>query len=80
MPGFENAGWFGFFVPAGTPNDIVDKLYRDTVKALSDPETEAALAAQGMVAVGNAPDAFGNADQRRAREVGEDHHTTQADG
>ena len=58
LPGFENAGWFGFFVPAGTPGDIVDKLYRDTVKALSDPETEAALAGQGMVAIGNAPDAF----------------------
>ena len=58
LPGFENAGWFGFFVPAGTPSDIVDKLYRDTVKALSDPETEAALAGQGMVAIGNAPDAF----------------------
>jgi tripartite-type tricarboxylate transporter receptor subunit TctC len=58
VPGFENAGWFGFFVPAGTPNDVVDKLYRDSVKVLSDPETEAALAAQGMVAIGNAPDAF----------------------
>ena len=61
LPGFENAGWFGFFVPAGTPNDIVEKLYRDTVKALGDPETQAALAAQGMIAVGNEPDAFGSA-------------------
>ena len=61
LPGFENAGWFGFLVPAGTPNDIVDKIYRDTVKVLSDPETQATLAAQGMTAVGNAPDAFANA-------------------
>jgi tripartite-type tricarboxylate transporter receptor subunit TctC len=61
VPGFENAGWFGFLAPAGTPSDIVDKIYRDTVKVLSDPETQAALAAQGMTAVGNAPDAFGNA-------------------
>jgi tripartite-type tricarboxylate transporter receptor subunit TctC len=61
LPGFENAGWFGFLVPAGTPNDIVDKIYRDTVKVLSDPETQATLAAQGMTPVGNAPDAFANA-------------------
>ncbi|MCC6192844.1 MAG: tripartite tricarboxylate transporter substrate binding protein [Burkholderiales bacterium] len=61
LPGFENSGWFGFFVPAGTPTDIVDKIYRDTVKALNDPETEAALAAQGMVAIGNAPSAFAGA-------------------
>jgi tripartite-type tricarboxylate transporter receptor subunit TctC len=61
LPGFENTGWFGFLVPAGTPKDIVDKIYRDTVKVLSDPETQATLAAQGMSAVGNAPDAFANA-------------------
>jgi tripartite-type tricarboxylate transporter receptor subunit TctC len=61
LPGFENAGWFGIFAPAGTPKDIVDKIYRDTVKVLSDPETQATLAAQGMVAVGNAPDAFASA-------------------
>ena len=61
LPGFENAGWFGIFAPAGTPKDVVGKIYRDTVKVLSDPETQATLAAQGMVAVGNAPDAFASA-------------------
>jgi tripartite-type tricarboxylate transporter receptor subunit TctC len=60
LPGFENTGWFGFMVPAGTPSDIVDKIYRDTAKALNDPETQTTLTEQGMTAVGNAPDAFGN--------------------
>lgn len=48
-------GWFGFVVPAGTPKDVVDKIYRDTVKVLADPDTQARLAAQGMKAVGNTP-------------------------
>ena len=48
-------GWFGFVVPAGTPKDIVEKIYRDTVKVLADPDTQARLAAQGMKAVGNTP-------------------------
>jgi tripartite-type tricarboxylate transporter receptor subunit TctC len=61
LPGFENAGWFGFMVPAGTPSEIVDKIYRDTVKALNDVETQTTLTEQGMTAVGNAPDGFGNA-------------------
>jgi tripartite-type tricarboxylate transporter receptor subunit TctC len=67
-------------VPAGTPNDIVDKIYRDTVKVLSDPETQATLAAQGMTPVGNAPDAFAKRDDGRVGEVGEGHRATQADG
>jgi tripartite-type tricarboxylate transporter receptor subunit TctC len=61
VPGFENAGWFGFMVPAGTPSDVVDKIYRDTAKVLSDPETQTALTEQGMTPVGNAPDAFATA-------------------
>jgi tripartite-type tricarboxylate transporter receptor subunit TctC len=61
VPGFENTGWFGFMVPAGTPPDIVDKIYRDTAKVLSDAETQTTLTEQGMTSIGNAPDAFGNA-------------------
>lgn len=61
LPGFENAGWFGFMVPAGTSSDIVDKIYRDTAKALADSETQTALTEQGMTPIGNAPDAFASA-------------------
>src|SRR5688572_8951384 len=38
LPGFENLGWFGFMVPAGTPQTTIDKIYQDTVKALQMPE------------------------------------------
>jgi len=58
LPGFENTGWFGFMVPAGTPKDIVDKIYADTVKVLRDPDVQSRLAGQGMVSIGNSPADF----------------------
>jgi tripartite-type tricarboxylate transporter receptor subunit TctC len=58
VPGFENAGWFGFVAPHGTPKEIVDKVYRDTAKILHTTELKARLYAQGMTPVGDAPAAF----------------------
>jgi tripartite-type tricarboxylate transporter receptor subunit TctC len=61
IPGFENYGWFGIVAPAGTPKDIVFKVYRDTVKALDSSEMRARFFVQGMETVGNTPDEFARA-------------------
>ena len=61
LPGFENTGWFGFMLPAGTPQPIVDKVYRDTVKVLQNTEMKARLFVQGMTPVGNSPADFAKA-------------------
>ena len=46
VPGYEAIGWFGIVAPAGTPADIVNRLNREIVAALSVPEIrERALAA-----------------------------------
>jgi len=58
VPGFENAGWFGLLAPAGTPREVIEKVYRDSAKALQGDAFKAALAKQGMVPVGNTPAAF----------------------
>jgi len=58
LPGFENYGWFGIVAPAGTAKEIVDKVYRDTVKALDSTEMRARFFVQGMSTVGNAPADF----------------------
>ena len=55
LPGMKEAGlpaykldfWYGFFVPAGTPPDIVKKLYDATAVAVQRPEVKAALAREG---------------------------------
>jgi tripartite-type tricarboxylate transporter receptor subunit TctC len=58
LPGFENVGWFGFMVPAGTPKAIIDKIHADTVKVLNEADVKERLAQLGMAPVGNSPADF----------------------
>jgi len=58
LAGFENAGWFGLMVPAGTPRDVIDRVQKDTAKIVLSEEFKANLFKQGMVPVGNAPAEF----------------------
>ncbi len=61
VPGFENTGWFGLVAPAGTPKEIVQKIYRDTHQALQDTTMKARFFAQGLAPVGDTPEHFGRA-------------------
>lgn len=57
FPGAESVGWFGLFGPAGMPKELVEKIYKDTVTAVSGPEIKTRLETLGMVSVGGtAPD------------------------
>ena len=55
-PGFESTNFFGLFAPAGTPKDIVARLYTASVKVLSTPELQARFAVQGAEVVANKPE------------------------
>jgi tripartite-type tricarboxylate transporter receptor subunit TctC len=55
LPGFENTGWFGLLAPAGTPADVVNKIYKDTAKALADTQIKGRLYVLGMQPVGSTP-------------------------
>jgi len=61
LPGFENLGWFGFMVPAGTPKSVIAKIHQDTVAALKDATITKRFEDLGMVPVGNTPDEFAKA-------------------
>ena len=39
VPGFNVSSWYGLFVPAKTPPDIVKKMHDDIAKMLTEPET-----------------------------------------
>ena len=58
LPGFENAGWFGLMAPAGTPKEVIRKVYEDSAAALHTDALKAALAKQGMEPVANTPEEF----------------------
>jgi len=61
LPGFENTGWFGIVAPAGTPPAVVQKVYRDTKKALESSQLKARLYVQGLAPVGDTPEEMGRA-------------------
>jgi tripartite-type tricarboxylate transporter receptor subunit TctC len=48
FPGFEAVPWFGLIAPAGTPPEIVDKIYHETVKDLAMPDVRKAMEQQGL--------------------------------
>ncbi|HEX9391200.1 MAG TPA: tripartite tricarboxylate transporter substrate binding protein [Usitatibacteraceae bacterium] len=55
-PGFESTNFFGLFAPAGTPKEIVAKLYAASVKVLSTPDLQARFALQGAEVVADKPE------------------------
>jgi tripartite-type tricarboxylate transporter receptor subunit TctC len=57
-PGFEAVPWFGLLAPAGTPQDVVDKLHDETVKTLAMPDVRKRLDELGLEVVGNTPAEF----------------------
>ncbi len=61
LPGFENLGWFGFMVPAGTPKAVIGKIHADTVAALKDPAIAKRFDDLGMAPVGNSSADFAKA-------------------
>jgi tripartite-type tricarboxylate transporter receptor subunit TctC len=58
IPGFEAAGWQGYFVPAGTPREIVLHIQRETAKAIAHPETNERIKGMGNEPVGSTPEEF----------------------
>lgn len=58
LPGFEVNAWFGVFVPAGTPREIVGRLNADIVRGLAAPEVRERLLALGVEPVTSTPEQF----------------------
>ena len=47
FPGFDITNWFGIFVPAGTPREVVDTLYKEIARGVSAPDVKERLAREG---------------------------------
>jgi tripartite-type tricarboxylate transporter receptor subunit TctC len=58
LVGFESSSWQGWFVPAGTPREIVAILQRSAKAALAAPDVLERLRATGNEAVGSPPEEF----------------------
>lgn len=58
VPGYAVNGWYGLYAPAGTPPDIIRRLYNESKRALFSPEGEAMVRKLGNEPVVSTPEEF----------------------
>ena len=58
LPGFEAGVWMGLFVPAATPRDLVQQIYRESARFLQSADVRKTLASQGGEIIASAPEQF----------------------
>jgi tripartite-type tricarboxylate transporter receptor subunit TctC len=59
VPSYEAANWIGIVAPAGTPEPIINKLYKEISAALESPELQKQFLSKGAVPMRMNPAAFG---------------------
>jgi len=59
LPGFEVNNWVGFFAPARTPPDIVQRWNGETLRIMQSPEIQARLPNEGARFIPMTPEQFG---------------------
>ena len=57
-PGYEALNWYGFLAPKGTPREIIERLNREIVKALANPQVVSALHKTGTEPKSSTPEEF----------------------
>lgn len=58
VPGYESAAWYGLVAPAGTPREVVARLYKETVAILNAPDVRERFARDGTEVVAGTPEEF----------------------
>jgi tripartite-type tricarboxylate transporter receptor subunit TctC len=59
LPGVDTAGWLGLFVPDGTPREVVQRLARELLQVLAQPDMHARLGSVGVELAPLPPEQFG---------------------
>ena len=65
VPTFKEAGvnmlasaWYGLMLPAGAPQEVIDRLNRDVLTLLRSPEIRQKLTSMGALVMGSTPQEF----------------------
>ena len=67
IAGFDFSLWGGYFAPAGTPAEVISRLNREIVQALSQQEMRERLAREGSELIQTTPEEFGRMVQAESR-------------
>jgi tripartite-type tricarboxylate transporter receptor subunit TctC len=58
IPGYEVANWWGILAPAGTPQPVLDRLYKELTAILESPETRKRFELEGAEVASMKPAQF----------------------
>ena len=58
VPGYEVNVWFGMQLPGGTPSPLVERMNRDIVRVLKEPDIIKRFREQGVEVIASSPAAF----------------------
>jgi tripartite-type tricarboxylate transporter receptor subunit TctC len=58
LKGFNIVNWFGLWLPAGAPPELVNRLQAEMAKALREPDVQQQFDQQGLEAVASKPEDF----------------------
>ena len=58
LPGIEAIVWNGIFVPAGTPQPVIQVLHRELVRAYNAPEVKGQVVGSGGYVAADSPEEF----------------------
>jgi len=56
VPGFDISNWFAYFVPSGTPAEVISRLNSEVNRGLNQPDVREKLANVGAETVGTSPE------------------------
>jgi tripartite-type tricarboxylate transporter receptor subunit TctC len=60
LHGLDVTQWWGVFMPAGTPRDIIAKLHAEITDIIKQPNVRALMTELGAEPVGSSPEQFGD--------------------
>ena len=72
VPGYNAGSWYGYFAPAGTPPDVINKLNTSIKKGAQTPAFKTRVESEGLVIKTGTPEEFGKfvkAEEIRWRKV-----------
>ncbi|TFZ02664.1 tripartite tricarboxylate transporter substrate binding protein [Ramlibacter henchirensis] len=72
LKGFNKVNWFGLWLPAGAPPDVVNRIHRAVAQAVNDPEVKQQFEKQGLEGVAMPPAEFATfvaSEQRAAQDI-----------
>lgn len=71
LPGFEVLSWQAVFAPAGTPDAIIDRLYKAMSETLKQPDVRKQLEGLGLTISGAGPAELGRFQQAEVKKWGD---------